>query len=497
MPVRARNILRVRAIWVVPLALACVVVAIITALYIGAVVDPLAHLHGLPVGVVNEDRGATVASHHLAIGQEIQAGLLSSPAVSGRLHLEVSTLAQAEQAMGRDGLYATLVIPANFTADLLYVAGLHPPGLATATAPQVEILINERAGTVGTSLATGILQPALAVSSHRIGQHLAALVPPSSLTGATKVLLANPVTVVITQYRPLPPNSALGLSAFYVALLTLMSGFLGATIVNSVVDSALGYATNEVGPRWRQRQPVPINRWQTLLTKWAIIVVLTAVLTAAMLAISVGLGMDAPHLALLWLYAWLCAGSVGVGTLALFAVAGSYGQLIGLLLFVYAGLASAGGTVPVEALPGFLRTLSYIEPLRQVLGGTRSILYFGAQGNAGLARGTLEAALGLLFWLVLGTAVVRWYDRRQLYRLQPDLLAFVNKSVETYRTRHPAPASVPSDTAEPPQAEGAGPDRPQGQGESPPAGQDPDQRKGGGAGEPPASDGPAPPPPDA
>jgi uncharacterized phage infection (PIP) family protein YhgE len=250
------------------------------------------------------------------------------------------------------------------------------------------------------------------------------------------VLLANPVTVTTEQYSPLPANSALGLSAFYVALLTLLSGFFGATIVNSVVDSALGYSTNEIGPRWRQREPVPINRWQTLLIKWAIVAVLTAVLTGVMLAIASGaLGMDVPNPALLWLFTWLCAASVGIGTIALFAVAGSYGQLIGLLLFVYAGLASAGGTVPVEALPGFLRWLSNAELLRQVLAGTRSIMYFRAQGDAGLTRGILAASLGLVFWLVLGATIVKWYDRKHLYRVHPDLLAHVRKSIQDYKNR--------------------------------------------------------------
>jgi hypothetical protein len=344
------------------------------------------------------------------------------------------------------------VIPPDFTTSLLYVAGLHGPSASAGSAPQVAILINERAGTVGTSLATGVLQPALAVASHRIGQHLATMVPASSRTGATKVLLADPITVAIAEYRPLPASSALGLSAFYIALLTLMCGFLGGTIVNAVVDSALGYATNEIGPRWRQRQPVPINRWQTLLTKWAIVAVLTAVVTAVMIAVATGgVGMDAPHPAVLWLFTWLCAASVGAGTIALFAAAGSYGQLIGLLIFVYAGLASAGGTVPVQALPGFFHALSYFEPLRQVLSGTRSILYFDAQADAGLSRAILEAALGLLFWLVLGTVIVKWYDHRQLYRIQPDLLAFVNKSVQAYRTGPAAPPPSPPATDGPEQ----------------------------------------------
>jgi len=439
LPVRASRILRVRTVWVVPLVLGSAVVAIIAALYIGSAVNPLANLSGLPVAVVNQDRGATVGSQRLQVGRQVQSGLLSSPAVSGRLHLEVLTLPQAEQAMGRGGLYATLVIPANFTTSLLNVAGLRVPGGAGAAAPQAEILTNQRAGTVGASLATAILQPALAAASRQIGHHLAALAPPGPQTGATKVLLANPVTVTTVPYRPLPPNSALGSSAFYVALLTLICGFLAATIVHSAVDSALGYATNEVGPHWRQRRPVPVDRWQTLLIKWAIVAVLTGVVTAVMLAVAVGgLGMDAPSPVLLWAYCWLCAASVGIGTIALFAMAGGFGQLIALLLFVYAGLASAGGTIPLEALPGFLRAVSNVEPLRQVLAGTRSILYFRAQAAAGLTRGAVAAASGLVFWLLIGTLVVKWYDRKRFYRLDPDLIAYVNKSADSYKARQAA-----------------------------------------------------------
>ncbi|HEY1821442.1 MAG TPA: DUF3533 domain-containing protein [Trebonia sp.] len=463
LPVRAGRLLRVRTIWLIPLIVASLVVAAMTALYIGSAANPLAHLSGLPVAVVNQDRGAVVGAQRIQIGQQIEAGLQAAPAVSDRLHLEVLTLDQAEQAMDRDGVYATLVIPPGLTANLLTVAGLRP-GAAVA-APQVEILTNQRAGTVGTSLATGILQPALAVASRQIGRHLAPLVPAGSQAPATRLLLADPVAVTTAQYRPLPNNAALGLSAFYIALLTILCGFVGATIVNSVVDSALGYATTETGPRWRQRQPVPINRWQTLLIKYALIVVVAAVATAVMLLVAWGVGMDMPYPWLLWVFTWLCALSAGVGMIVLFAAAGTYGQLIGLLVFVYAGLASAGGTVPVEALPSFLHLLSYAEPLRQVLEGTRSILYFNAQGVAGLTRGTVAAASGLLFWLVVGTVVVRWYDRKGLYRLQPELLAHVNQAVQDYRAKEAqqaeqasqgkqdAPAPGPADAPRPPSGE--------------------------------------------
>lgn len=50
----------------------------------------------------------------------------------------------------------------------------------------------------------------------------------------------------------------------------------------------------------------------------------------------------------------------------MFAVLGvSIGQLLAMLVFVYIGLASSGGTVPLQALPGVLRWLAEIEPLRR------------------------------------------------------------------------------------------------------------------------------------
>ncbi|MBV9004869.1 MAG: DUF3533 domain-containing protein [Solirubrobacterales bacterium] len=157
--------------------------------------------------------------------------------------------------------------------------------------------------------------------------------------------------------------------------------------------------------------------------------------------------MDAPNAGYLWLFSWLCAASVAAGTLVLLAILGTQGQLLALLLFVYLGLASAGGTVPLQALPGPLKLIGEIEPLRQILAGVRSILYFGAGGSAGLTRGIIAATAGLIFWLALGATVVRWYDRKGLHRLTPDLLAYVQRSVSAYHAQaqpQPLPADQPT-----------------------------------------------------
>ena len=100
-PVRAYHLLKVGSVWIFPLILGSVVVVLITAFYVGSVVDPLDHLHGLPVAVVNQDRGAMIGTQRVDIGQQVQRGLSASTAVFGRLALADTTLSSAEQAMGR------------------------------------------------------------------------------------------------------------------------------------------------------------------------------------------------------------------------------------------------------------------------------------------------------------------------------------------------------------------------------------------------------------
>jgi YhgE/Pip-like protein len=430
---RALELLRRKPVWVPPIVIGMILIGLMTALYIGSAVDPMDHMDGLPVSLVQRDAGGAVAGKKVDLGASLEEALLGSPEVSKKLAIHVESMAAAEDRMDRGASYATLVVPPDFTAaglNLIGAPGAHParPGL-----PTVQLLSNQRAGTEGTSLATGVLNPALAAISEKFGATL--LSEDGSRPGpAAKAALADPIKVEAAQYHRLSSKAALGLSAFYTSLLVLMSGFIGATIVNSFLDGALGFAPTEIGPKWAMSRPTLISRWQTLLAKWGMAVVLTGLLTAVFLLVAAGiLGMDAPDPLLLWLYGWFCAATVAVGTLVLFAVLGTPGQLVGLLIFVYLGLASAGGTVPEQALPGFFAAISHLDPLRQILGGVRSILYLEARADAGLAEGAIATAVGLVFWLCFGAFFVRRYDRAGRDRMDPDLMAYVHQSADQYR----------------------------------------------------------------
>ncbi len=433
--VRAQDLLKNRSVWAFPVVVGSLLIMLMTLIYFGSIVDPTEHLHGLPVLLVNEDQGAETSSGHVDLGRQVVAALKGSPEVSSKLSLTLTTLGGAKAEMNKDNGYATVLIPAGFTVSVLALSGAPTPAGKSTPLPTIDLLTNSRSGTLGVSLATAVVQPAIAEVSKKIGaQVLKSSAASGSARAGPTALLENPVTLTATPYRPLPPHSGLGLSAFYFSLLIMMCGFLGATIVNSSVDAGLGYAASEVGPWWRQRLPLRITRWQTLLTKWVVAVVIMPLLTGLLLAVAAGvLRMDAPHLWYLWFFAWFTASVVAIGTLALFAALGAVGQLIALLIFVYLALASSGGTVPLQALAGFYRFVANFEPLRQIIGGVRSILYFNAAADAGLARGLVLTAIGLVFWVSVGVIVTKWYDRRGLYRMQPEVMAYAHTSVRAYK----------------------------------------------------------------
>ena len=453
-PLRWSDPLKVRSVWVPPVVLVTVLIVAMTLVYFGSVVNPTGHLRGLPVAVVNQDAGSDVAGQHVNFGEQIASGLIGSPAVSSRLALRPSTLAQAKHQMDVAKEYAAVVIAPGFTNNLLALAGVS----RATSKPAVELLTNPRAGTLAVSLATGVLQPALSHASSAIGQKLTPLSSGHPARAAPSPVVADPVTVSAVPYRPLPPHSALGLSPFYIALLTTFCGFLGGVIVTISIDAVLGYAATEIGPMWRQRQPVAISRVQTLISKWAMAAPLTLVLTGLMLFTAVViLGMNSPDFLSLWLLCWFAAMVVAIGTLVLFAALGTLGQLIALLVFVYLALASSGGTVPLEALGGFFRFFANFEPLRQILVGVRAILYFDGRGEAGLTRAWVATGIGLVFWVSIGLLVTAWYDHKRLYRMPPDLMRYVDRAVADYRSDQAALRDQP---AQPATGDGKAPEAP-------------------------------------
>jgi YhgE/Pip-like protein len=180
MPVRASRILRVRKIWLIPVGIAAVFVALMSIIYFGSVVNPTGHLHGLPVVVVNQDTGATAHGQKVDVGAILVTALEQSSSVTSRLTLRNTTLAQAQATMDRGGAYAALVIPATLTRSALLATGSGSQGSGVPATGQVELLENSRLGSLGVNVASGVMSPAITKISPQIGAKLTPLATPAA-----------------------------------------------------------------------------------------------------------------------------------------------------------------------------------------------------------------------------------------------------------------------------------------------------------------------------
>ncbi|MET9057720.1 DUF3533 domain-containing protein [Streptomyces antibioticus] len=409
---RATALLRRPHLWLVPTVLTGLLTLLLSLLYMGGIVNPNGDLRDLPIALVNGDTGEPPAGQRQNIGTRI-ASAIAADTAGGKADWRTLSRAEAQEQLDSGRVYGALVIPPGFTDS---VTALTTTG-ATAR-PTMTVLTNPGKGSLGSSLASQISTAAARQASAGLGEQLTAAA--GSADSTTKVLLADPVQIVTEVGHPIGSHSGLGLSAFYYTLLLVLAGFMGGNVISNGVDTALGYADNEIGP-WHTRRPtVPINRTQTLLLKMAMTAGITLVSASlVMLACVTILGMDATHLPLLWVYSYCAALAVGLGVQAINAAFGGIGQLVSMFVFIVLGLPSSGATVPLQAVPAFYRFLSYFEPMRQLSDGVRAILFFDARGDAGLTRSWIMIALGTALALAFGFAMTSYYDRKGHKRLTP------------------------------------------------------------------------------
>ena len=154
-----------------PVAIPLVLVVLMTFIYIGAVLNPTAHLNGLPVLVVNEDGGATVNGQMVAEGATVDQG--TEQLVGGEFQAET---AARHIGQGEDGDGSRRCLCHHRHSGWLH--RLAPPGRrrrrpavsgGSPGQPTVQLLENDRLGSLGVNLAAGVLTPAVQKISSTIG----------------------------------------------------------------------------------------------------------------------------------------------------------------------------------------------------------------------------------------------------------------------------------------------------------------------------------------
>ncbi|MFF7308405.1 DUF3533 domain-containing protein [Streptomyces sp. NPDC008137] len=412
------RVLRARALWIASGVITGVLALLFAVLYVGANIDPVGHMKNLPVGLVNADKGAAVGGKQVNLGAQITESISKSTAGGDKIDWKVMDEREVKEELGEGKLYGALVVPADFTSSVAALTGTTAAG--TPARPTLTVLTNQSAGSLGSSLARVATTQAAENASLHIGKELTAQIGPAQekLPAAARVLLADPAAVTVKDGHPLDSHSGLGLTAFYYALALVVVGMLSANVISGQVDHTLGYTHNDLGPLRLHRPLIRATRVQTLAISSTLMAALSLLMGTLVMVGAVGImGMDASHLPLLWLYS-VCAVAVsGIGALTLLAVFGTPGMLVATLVFIGMAVPTANATTPIQALPGFYRFLAEFEPLRQIADGIRAILYYGAQGDAGLTRGWVMMAVGLVAAALFGFGVLGWYDRKGLHRI--------------------------------------------------------------------------------
>ncbi|MFJ8112682.1 YhgE/Pip family protein [Streptomyces sp. NPDC096132] len=418
------RVLRVPKLWIANGVIVGLLSLLFTVFYVGANIDPADHLHKLPVGLVNADKGAEAGGKELNLGEQITRSVTKSTTGGDKIDWKVMSRQEAEEELGKGELFGALVVPADFSASVADLTST--TGGGTPERPTLTVLTNQSAGSLGSSLARAATTRAAEASSLQIGKQLTARVEAQKveLPAAASVLLADPAAVTVQDGHPLDAHDGMGLTAFYYALVLIVCGMLSANVISGQVDHALGYTHNDMGPLRIHRPLLRATRVQTLAISSTIMLGLSLVMGSLVLLGAVGImDMHASHLPLLWLYSVAAIAVCGIGALTLLAVFGTPGMLLVTLFYIAMAVPTAGATTPLHALPGFYRGLAEFEPLRQITGGVRSILYYDAQGAAGLTRGWVMLAVGLAVALLFGFGMTRLYDHKGLHRIPPEATA--------------------------------------------------------------------------
>ena len=248
---------------------------------------------------------------------------------------------------------------------------------------EIEVLTNPSAGQAVSTLAqninTGIVGAVSGATSERLSE--AAGEQGAQLTPEVAAVVGDPVRADITEAQPVGPDSGNGQSPFFLSFLANISGLVGGAVIFFLVRGSAESL------QARGLRPSQVGMWTVRLL---LALVFALLISGAELWVAFGL-LGVEHEAstmqsylFLALVIW-----AAVSVTMLFAVAfGPAGIGISAVLNVILGLVSSGATAPLEALPPFYQDYANWLPLRYVIDGLRSLLFYdGSLSAAGLEGG--------------------------------------------------------------------------------------------------------------
>ncbi|WP_406232115.1 ABC transporter permease [Nocardia sp. NBC_01009] len=396
--------------WFPPLVVMLILALTLPAVYLGGTLDPIGSLRGLPVAMVVEPQTAS------SIGAADQVSAAITQGVDHEaIELIPMTAEQEREQMDGGKIFGAVRVPADFNAEISRLASGSP---GPATHAVIHLDTNPAAATMSTGLFTGYLAPVVAAVNAGMGAKL----PQNAPTAAATTALANPFSVATAPLTPLPAHTGSGTSVFYYAVVLVLLGFVGASAIHPMVDSASGFQPTELGPKVQRRRYTHLSRLHMLVVKWCVALI-AAPLSAGLVQLLATKTLHMPVASpwQLYLFSATTIDAVALGALTVFAIFGSLAPLINMFFFVAMAMTSSAGTIPIEATPAFFRVIAKFEPMQPIVAGLRSILYFHSTPPSGLHTAWIHVVIGGLLAVVVGVVITGLYDRKPSFTRQPVL----------------------------------------------------------------------------
>jgi hypothetical protein len=243
---------------------------------------------------------------------------------------------------------------------------------------EIEILTNPSAGqavsTLAQNISTGIVEAVSGATSEQLSS--AAGQQGAQLTPEVAAVIGDPVRADVTEAQPVGPDSGNGQSPFFLAFLGNLSGLIGGATIFFLVGGA--------AERFEARGLYP-SRSGLWTVRLLLALDFAALVAAAELWVAFGLLGVEHEASTAQVYLFLAFALAAAVTVTMFFAVtfGPAGIGISAVLNVILGLVSSGGLAPLEALPPFYQAYADWLPLRYVIDGLRSLLFYD---------GTLDAA---------------------------------------------------------------------------------------------------------
>ena len=166
--------------WGAPIVITLALMSALCALYLGGILNPTTNLRHFPIAIVNEDAGPA--------GAQIVQDLVTSPRLDkNKFDLRVVHPDEAKRLLDTAKVYGELFIPVNFSTNLREL-GESAVAPSRPDRPSVTIWTNQRAGTLGSSIAGQTLSQAMTIANARVGQYLSEQV--AAQTGGAPLTLS-------------------------------------------------------------------------------------------------------------------------------------------------------------------------------------------------------------------------------------------------------------------------------------------------------------------